>query len=205
MIKHLDEFKSNVYSQNGEDGVVEEILKRLEIDKGTFCEFGAADGVWLSNTYRLLEKEWRGVMIEGSDSYEKLKETAQKHHPNLIAIQKYVQAEGEDSLDNILKDTFLEEDFDVLSIDVDSCDYQIWKGLVNYRPKIVIIEIVSSIQPTEKVIYPESYGTSFLPMLELGREKRYSLVCHTGNMIFVRNDLAAGKFLEGVFCWNWLR
>ena len=200
-MQHLNAFKKNIYSQNGEDGVVNEILNRLEIkdEEGTFCEFGAADGKWFSNTYQLVERGWKGVMIEGSESFEKLKETAKQHHPNIVAINKFVDAVGENSLDNILKDTFLPLDFDLLSIDVDSIDYHIWDNFKNYKPKIVIIEVNTEPGPDARLIHPDSPygGTTYLPTLELGESKKYSLVCHTGNMIFVRNDLAAGKFLKG--------
>ena len=61
----LINFRKNLYSQDGEDGVIEEIFKRLSINKGTFVEFGAWDGKYLSNTFALLQKNWAGVYIEG--------------------------------------------------------------------------------------------------------------------------------------------
>ena len=83
-------------------------------------------------------------------------------------------------------------DFDVLSIDIDSTDYQIWKSLKIYTPKIVIIEINSSVNTDNrehihtKNIYQ---GTGFKPTFDLGLEKGYTFILHTGNMIFIRNDL----------------
>ena len=43
-------------------------------------------------------------------------------------------------LDEILQKNKFDQDFDLLSIDVDSCDYQIWKSLENFKPKVVVIE-----------------------------------------------------------------
>ena len=37
---NLTTFAKNIYSQNGEDGIIEELLKRLNIQKGWACEFG---------------------------------------------------------------------------------------------------------------------------------------------------------------------
>ena len=91
-----------------------------------------------------------------------------------------------------MQKTSIPIDFDVLSIDIDSYDYQVWKSLKNYTPKIVIIEIHSGINPyvNDHIHTPGRFdGTSFFPMLKLGIEKGYQLVCHTGNMIFIRNEL----------------
>jgi hypothetical protein len=68
----------------------------------------------------------------------------------------------------------------------------VWKSLKIYRPKIVIIEINSGINTSDdKHIHtPGVYqGTGFRPTFNLGNEKGYTFVLHTGNMIFVRNDL----------------
>ena len=79
-----------------------------------------------------------------------------------------------------------------MSIDVDSYDYQIWKSLKDYKPKIVIIEINSSVKVDNKdwIHTPGKYnGTGFKPTYELGLEKGYKFVLHTGNIFFIRNDL----------------
>ena len=64
----LLKYSSNVYSQNGEDGVIKEIIKRLSLDKKdkNWCvEFGAWDGIYLSNTFNLVKQGWEAVYIEG--------------------------------------------------------------------------------------------------------------------------------------------
>ena len=64
----FEKFKKNIYSQNGEDGIIEEILKRLakSLDKN-FCEFGAWDGIHLSNCYNLIQSQsYKGLFIEGN-------------------------------------------------------------------------------------------------------------------------------------------
>ena len=64
----FNKFGDNVHSQNGEDGVIKEILKRLGLNKSEnyWCvEFGAWDGIHLSNTFSLVEKSWNAVYIEG--------------------------------------------------------------------------------------------------------------------------------------------
>ena len=50
-----NEFKKDNHSQNGEDGIIEELLNRLQIKSGWVCEFGAWDGIHLSNTFNLVK------------------------------------------------------------------------------------------------------------------------------------------------------
>jgi len=188
----LEAYKRNIHSQNGEDGIIEEILSRLSIRDGMFVEFGAWDGRYLSNTYALLEKGWQGVYIEGDPAkYEDLVRNMAGYSSKLDLQCAFVEPAGEGSLDNLLAKTRVGEDFEVLSIDVDSCDWQIWQGLHRYRPKIVIIEVNSYIPIG---IYQthrggKAMGSSFTAMVDLGAKKGYSPVCHTGNVLFVRNDL----------------
>ena len=52
---HLSHRK-NYYSQNGEDGVIDFLFKKLKINSGVLVEIGAWDGIHLSNTYRQFEK-----------------------------------------------------------------------------------------------------------------------------------------------------
>jgi hypothetical protein len=187
MLPELLRFRRNVYSQNGEDGILAEILRRLEIKHGWFCEFGAWDGKHLSNTYKLLESGWAGVMIEGDrQRYEDLERTAEHFDGRLHTICRFVTpCAGADSLDSLLAETPIPMDFDVLSIDVDGPDYLIWKSFTRYCPKVVIIEVNSHYPPG--VAHVE-YGCSFTSMVELGCAKGYMPVVHTGNIFFVRKD-----------------
>jgi hypothetical protein len=189
----LAKYRRNVYSQIGEDGVLAEILRRLEIGRDWFCEFGAWDGRHLSNTYSLAERGWSGVEIEADpERFRDLQETARRHDGRLHAINAFVAPEGDSTLDRLLSRTPIPRDFAVLSIDVDSSDYRIWQSLRDYSPRIVIIEVNSSFAPGVERVHTEAEpGSSFTSTLRLGREKGYSLVLHTGNMIFVRNDLVS--------------
>lgn len=195
----INEYRKNIFSQNGEDGVIEYILERLPSKNGWCCEFGAWDGKYLSNTYNLVKSEnYKAVYIEGdSNKFRDLLTTCQEHS-GIVPIQRLVGHEGENSLDNILSSTEIPKDFDLLSIDVDGIDYLIWKNLEIYRPKVVVIEINSYMRPNysmseHQLSYPvissvhalESGGVNFKTCYELGLKKGYKLLIHLGNMIFV--------------------
>jgi len=215
----LNEFKKNIYSQNGEDGIILEVLNRLNlINKENLwcCEFGAWDGKNSSNTFALVEKyNINAVYIESdSDKFKNLLKTAKKF-PTIIPINLKVerQEHSQNSLDNILSKTNISKDFDILSIDIDSYDLEVWESLKNYKPKIVIIEINSSIPPGILQKHGNNtQGNSFTSTLNTAGKKGYQLVCHVGNCFFVRNDFIDSlkidqKFLDHpdlLFQYDWL-
>jgi hypothetical protein len=214
MQKRLDFFKSNIHSQNGEDGVVAEIVRRtgLVVNKDFWCvEFGAWDGMYLSNVFALVQSnQATAVMIEGDEQkLGVLRETAEKY-PSIIPLEGFVTGNRvpEDSLvtdaftgsfnpekvatlDQLLGTTSCPKDYDLLSIDIDSFDLEVWEAHRNFTPKIVVIEVNSSLEPGVLQWHGGfNLGNSFSSTLAVAKSKGYSLVCHTGNMIFVRNDLA---------------
>ena len=84
----LGKFKKNIYSQGGEDGVLQELLKRLDLEKnGWCCEFGAWDGKVGSNTFNLVKNyNFKAIYIESDkEKFKDLKKTEIKY-PNIFAI-----------------------------------------------------------------------------------------------------------------------
>lgn len=184
-------YRYNITSQGGEDGIIEEICKRLNIQTGCFVEFGAWDGKYLSNTYNLLKKGWRGIYIEGDkQKYFALLNTQKEFPQQIETICAFVNYEGENTLDGLLSRTATPKDFDLLSIDVDSYDWQIWYSLRNYHPKIVVIEGNTTVPPGVWQINEDGVtaGASFTALVALGEYKGYKLVCHNGNLFFVKEE-----------------
>ena len=189
-VRTFDKYRKDIRSQNGEDGVTLEILKRLKINNGWFCELGAWDGKFLSNTYFLISKGWKGIYIEGDKTkYSELVRNVKKFKDKIYPVCAYITTKGENSLDNILANTPLPYDFEILSIDIDGDDYFVWESLNNYKPKIVIIEVNSGYLPNIKITSTKNNkGTSFFSTVLLGKNKGYLPVYHTGNIFFVRKD-----------------
>ena len=194
----LQQFESNTYSQFGEDGIIAECLSRISsvapLDK--WCvEFGAWDGVHLSNTCRLIrEEEYSAVLVEGSkERFSELEKNLPE--PRVHKIHRWVSLSGDGRLEMILEQTPLPRDFDLLSIDIDSCDWHIWNSIENYRPKIVVIEFNPTIPNCVSYVQPPEFslrqGNSARAIDDLAREKNYVLVAATlVNLIYVENAFA---------------
>lgn len=183
-IEKYGQFK--VHSQQGEEGIVRECFKRLGITSGVVCEFGAHNGAYCSNSRYFLEQGFKGLLIEADRNlFTALVEGIRNDliiNPNAVeCINGFVTKEN---INNLLKN--LPDDFDFLSIDTDSNDYEIWKAL-GKKPKVVCIEIDSCYAPHETG-FNSAGGATYKTMVELGTEKGYFLVAHTGNLIFVDNQ-----------------
>ena len=152
----MNKYRKNIYSQNGEDGIIEEVMQRLHIAKGLACEFGAHDGYWLSNTRNLIDKGWDYLHLEASNG-----QTVTPENVNELVPQK----------------------LQLLSIDIDGNDYEVWKAYTG-KADCVVIEINSGLNPLVEQFH-ETTGASFITMLRLGKAKGYFLLWHTGNMIFL--------------------
>ena len=218
-------YMSNQYSQCGEDGVLEEIIRRLDLRDIWCCEFGAWDGRHASNTFNLVVNHGASaVMIEGDISkYQDLLVT-QGQYPKIFAVNAYVSHDIQHTnhLDNILAKTSIPRDFDVLSIDIDGNDLITWASLIYHNPKIVIIEINPRIEPG---VFQRHHEVDFDPLhnrdlnsfsstVEVGQAKGYDLVCHTScNLIFARQDITQRldidqRYIDDptlLFDWKWVK
>lgn len=193
--KHFNflSYKKNITSQFGEDGIIEEVLRRL----GSFsdkqcCEFGAWDGKYLSNTYNLITNHnYEAILIEGDKKkFNKLK--INFTNKKIIKLNKFVTFAGEDSLDNILERTHFNLDFDFLSIDIDGLDYYIFESLCKFTPKLICIEFNPTI--AKKINYLQeknkkiTQGSSAKSIIDLGLKKDYFPIASTTcNLFFIHN------------------
>jgi hypothetical protein len=155
-------FGKNVYSQNNEDGIIAEVVKRLKLKGGEAIEFGAPTMQYCSNTYNL-PKSWNKYYYD-IDPQE------------AGVIKACITPEN---VNEVIGEC------DILSIDVDGNDHAIWQAY-HYTPALVIIEINSSISPNVDH-FSLQHGCSFKTMNTLAEEKGYFLLCHTGNCLYVLN------------------
>lgn len=191
--KRLSESSRNVYSQFGEDGIIEKIFEIIGVKSRTCIEFGAWDGFHCSNTANLWTNGWKGILIEGVKSrFETLQNNVKDY--DCLCINTYVTRDGDNSLDSIIERTGIDPAVDLLSIDIDGDDYYIFKSLNTVRPRVIICEYNPTI-PAEIDLFAEygsNFGSSVSALCRIANEKAYTLVAITDtNCIFVHNNLAS--------------
>ena len=188
----LNNYSKKIFSQFGEDGIILEILNRLTKKNLDFwcVEFGARDGISDSNTLNLIKNyKYKAVLIEGDKKYFK---KLCKNFPQdeIIKINRLVSFDGQNKLDNLLKNTKIPKNFDFLSIDIDGCDYYIFESLSEYRPKLLSIEfnqlIPNAVEFVQKKNFKIKQGCSARSLVNLAKKKNYDLVASTlSNLFFV--------------------
>ncbi|MDH4185751.1 MAG: FkbM family methyltransferase [Nitrospira sp.] len=183
--------KHNIFSQNGEDGIIARIFNVIGRESSICCEFGAWDGIHLSNCRELILNGWQGIMIEGDASkYEALVKTY-AGNTRVRCINQYVDVSSH-LLVSILKGVGVHE-IDFLSIDIDGLDYEIFSEL-DLSPRVICVEVNAGHSPRETACLPKTIarGNIGQPLglfSATAKAKGYGLVCYTGNAFYVRMDL----------------
>ncbi len=184
------QYARNEYSQFGEDGIIEHILETIP-DTDKWCvEFGAWDGIHLSNTYNLISnKGYRSVLIEADKKKFRELEVNLSTYESIL-VNEFVTFDGQNKLDNILARTPIPSRFDFLSIDIDGNDYWILNSLEKFHPKVICIEFNPTIPNDVEYVQSQDFsvkrGASALSIFKLAQEKDYELVATTRcNLIFV--------------------
>lgn len=230
-----DEFNINlherkIYSQNGEDGIIEFIFSKIGITNKFSVEFGVGNGFECNTVYLLERKGWKGLMMDyGADQQIRWKCVIQKAWSNrklglidnvkkdmrflkkIIGRTKRssyferdvkIEKVTAENIQNLFQKYNVPQNFDLLSIDIDFNDYWVWKAIVDYHPRVVVIEYNSSIPPTESRVVPYDpeakwdgtnyFGASLLALKNLGLTKGYTLVgCDNSgvNAFFCQSEL----------------
>lgn len=201
-LKHT-EFR--VFSQFGEDGIVQFLLAHVPIEREIFVEFGVENYAEANTRFLLVHNHWRGLIMDGSESAMagvRASSLAWRHH--LTAAHAWVTAEN---INHLIADHGISGDIGVLSIDVDGVDYWVWKAVEAIRPRIVICEYNALFGPTGEVTVPYDpafsrsaahyswlfFGASLGALARLAETKGYQLVgvnSAGNNAFFVRKDVA---------------
>ncbi len=225
-LNDLELFKNEyrVFSQWGEDGIIQFLLRQLDIREKIFVEFGVEDYTESNTRFLLVNNNWSGLVIDGdTENIRRIKTQRYYWLYNLKAVHCFVTREN---INKILEENGLVGEIGLLSIDIDGNDYWIWEAVQNINPAIVIVEYNHRFGSNLSVTVPYDeafdrtkahysmiyYGASLKAMCLLGKRKGYAFVgCNSNgvNAFFVRRDLkpdvmkelsAEEGYVAGQFC-----
>lgn len=203
----LEPFGFKVYSQNDEDGILQEIFRRLGIDdhQAHFAEIGVENGLECNSLY-LLHKGWRGLWLEGNAAQQA---PIQQKFAALLQNQRLKLGIGlvqPDNINNTLQQAGVADNLDLLSIDIDGNDIYLLEAL-SVQPKVICIAYNAKFPAAldkQPVFNPQHAwrgtdysGSSLKAITRVANNKGYALVGTniTGcNAFYVRNDLINSQF-----------
>ncbi|APU16015.1 MULTISPECIES: hypothetical protein [Actinoalloteichus] len=198
----LSEHEFQLLSQNGEDGVILEILRRIGVTDGFFVEFGVETGRE-GNCIALADVlGWRGLFMEADGAHNHHLHQKYRWNDRVRTLHAMVTPER---IEELFREGEVPAEPDVVSIDIDGGDYWVWDAMADYRPRVVVIEYNSALDPDRALVQPRDapgwdgtdyFGASLGALVELAERKGYRLVhCELAgvNAFFVRAD-QAGRF-----------
>lgn len=193
-----------VFSQWGEDGIIQYLLNHVSIERPIFVEFGVENYTESNTRFLLTNNQWTGLVIDSStENIDYIRHDQIYWSSNLKAHHSFITKEN---INELLAKNGIVGDIGLLSVDIDGNDYWVWQAINSISPRIVICEYNSHFGPTAEVTVPYDaaftrdkahfskiyYGASISALTSLASAKRYSLVASNSagnNIFFVRNDL----------------
>ncbi len=195
-----------VFSQSDEDGVINQIFRRIGLTNRIFVEFGVGDGLE-NNTAALLFDGWSGLWIEGSKAYS---DRIISNMSNLIdagrlkVVNDFVYP---DNIDRLISSNLEVEEIDLLSVDIDGNDAHVVKEIKCINPRVIVVEYNAKFGPSIDFCMKydrnhvwrksDNFGASLKNYEKLMSMRGYSLVgCNVvgTNAFFVRSDLVGELF-----------
>ena len=205
--RRLPPFGFKVYSQADEDGILEELFRRIGVTSRLFVEFGCGNGLE-NNSHYLLLNNWQGLWIDGNASHV---EMIRRRFAGLIRAGRLSVKSAfltRDNIDQLISETMRGE-VDLLSVDVDGNDFHLLRSIKSIQPRVIVVEYnakkgrsldwVMAYNHEHVWDGTDYYGASLKAFEILLRDRGYSLVgCSISgvNAFFVRSDLVN----EGLFC-----
>jgi len=205
--ERLSDVEFKVFSQTGEDGIIQYLISKVPITNEVFVEFGVEDYKESNTRFLLMNDEWKGLIIDSDPGFmRRIRSTKLYRMHDITAVCSFITKEN---INTILSNNGIRGDIGLLSIDIDGNDFWIWEAIVAVSPRIVICEYNSLFGSKEAVTIPYSeqfsrseahysnlyFGSSLKALCELGEKKNYKFVgCNKAgtNAFFVRSDVADG-------------
>ena len=205
LIESLKEVEFKVFSQWGEDGIIQYLINQIPIENKSFIEFGVEDYREANTRFLLMNNNWKGLIFDGSKkNIARIKKDNIYWKYELTAASHFITREN---INDIIEMSRFKGNIGLLSIDIDGNDYWVWGAIDVVRPRIVICEYNNVFGNTKAVTIPYDpafvrtkahysnlyYGASLPAICYQAEKKGYDFVGSNSagsNAFFVRKDLS---------------
>jgi len=204
-INTLEDVEFQVFSQRGEDGIIQFIINQIDVPNSIFIEFGVDNYIESNTRFLLINNNWSGLVIDSSkQNIRFIKSDYIYWKYDITAYHDFIT---KDNINGLISKYTSCKDIGLLSIDIDGNDYWIWEAITDIQPRIVVCEYNSTFGAALKVSIPYDsqfdrrrahysnlyFGASLPALCHLAEIKGYDFI-GTGsagvNAFFVRKDLS---------------
>jgi len=198
----IQQAEFRVFSQWGEDGILQHLLRHVSVSRKIFVEFGVENYTESNTRFLLMNDNWAGLVIDGSAAnIEYIKQDEIYWRYNLKAEAAFIT---KDNINDLIRRNGISGEIGLLSVDIDGNDYWVWDAIDSVIPSIVVVEYNARFGPERAVTVPYDpafvraaahhsnlyWGASLAAFCLLAKRKGYSFVgCNTAgnNAFFVQS------------------
>lgn len=189
-VSTLDDVEFRVFSQFGEDGIIQYLIRRTRVPRRLtrFVEFGVGDYREANTRFLLINDNWRGLVMDSSGSNMAAVRASSLYWKHDIAAKEAFV--DRDNIDDLMRSAGFAGAIGLLSIDIDGNDYWLWERIAAVDPIIVIVEYNALFGASRAVAVPYDpafdrgrahyshlyWGCSLRALELLAQRKGYSLV-----------------------------
>jgi hypothetical protein len=203
LVSSLSDVEFKVFSQWGDDGIIQWLTSVLEFPSKTFAEFGVANYRESNTRFLMMNDNWSGLVMDGSGAnVAQIVDSEYFWKYQLEAKAAFVDA---DNINDLLRESIIDRDLGILHIDLDGNDYWIWETIEVVDPIVVILEYNSVFGVDRAVTVPYAkefvrttahysnlyWGASLRALCQLSMSKGYAFIgCNSAgnNAFFVKKD-----------------
>lgn len=206
---NINEYEFKIFSQFGDDGIIQYLIKNIDIKNEFFIEFGVGNYLESNTRFLMMNNNWSGFVMDGSDeAINNLKNQNWYWKYDLTYKSVFIH---KDNINDLLTNTG-STNIGLLHIDLDGNDYHILTeiDLSKLNPSIIIMEYNSVFGKDRLITIPYDknfirtkmhfsnlfWGASLPALSSAASKKGYSLIgCNLAgnNAYFVKKDLLNEK------------
>jgi hypothetical protein len=214
----IEKAEFTVFSQFGEDGIVQFLVQRVPIANHVFVELGVEDYTESNTRFLLVHDAWRGLIVDGGTAHRQFLEASELAWRTTVdAVTAFVDR---DNVDDVIRGAGIEGDIGLLSVDIDGNDLWVLQSIESVSPRILVSEYNSLFGPDLAVSVPYDpmfrrsekhyshlyWGSSLQALASIAADRGYALVGGNragNNAFFIRRDVLGDIPERSVSdCWR---